>query len=151
MSQRFLSCVKQNLDFINILFDHELAIAELANRSTLALSIGPDWRAWINPRLLHTLCIVWVAAESAEDHLFRVLKGIMARWALRDFILFIDGPSSRKYGVIVLVFGIVLSQLEVLTLFCQVLLKLREDLLRVVIILHLLCLIDDWTVAEIWD
>ena len=84
-----------------------------------------------------------MAAESAEDHLFRVLKGIMARWALRDFILFIDGPSSRKYGVIVLVFGIVLSQLEVLTLFCQVLLKLREDLLRVVIILHLLCLIDD--------
>ena len=117
MCQRLLRSVKQNFDFIDVFFDHELAIAKLADWSTLPLPVCPHGRTRVNPRLLHTLCIVGETAESAEDHLFRVLEGIVAGWALLDSLLSFDGACTRKNTVIVLVGRVDLSQLEVLTLF----------------------------------
>ena len=70
MSQRLLRSVKQNFDFIDVFFDHKLAIAILADWSTLPLPVCPHGRTRINPRLLHTLCVVGETAESAKDHLF---------------------------------------------------------------------------------
>ena len=56
--KRDLSYFEQFLDFVNVLLDQKLAITQLANGSSLSLSISIRRRTRVNPRLLHALSIV---------------------------------------------------------------------------------------------
>ena len=114
------------VDFLNIFVHEELSVAEAANRTSFA-----SLRLWEHSRFLQTLLIGGVTAERAEDHLFLLGEFVMAGRAPRVLVLLSAWPREEKDFLHVIVSVLIVTELELLCLCCQLPVRLILKLLRI--------------------